>query len=345
MSGEKTEQPTDKKLRDAKKKGQVAVSKDAQVLAKLIFFYMIFFWLCDGYAKDFQELIEIIVKVGFTQHFEFNEDVFVFVIRLFFKLALPLIGVCIVSSTLITWAQTGIVVAPEALMPSFKKFNAVENVKNMFSKKSLVQLLLSVVKAFILALVGFLVVKSSLSNLVFSYRIGLTEFFSLLKLVLQRVVFISLGVFVILALIDWAVVYMQHIKSLKMSHSDIKDENKQTQGNPETKRRHRSEHRNILNSSLNRVSSAKVVVANPTHISVALDYEPGVHDLPYILAMGEDSDALAIRREAKKHGIPVIEHVKLARSLYQDCEEEHYIQKDHLVMAAEVFKAVFQLNK
>ncbi|HEX4917349.1 MAG TPA: EscU/YscU/HrcU family type III secretion system export apparatus switch protein, partial [Limnobacter sp.] len=89
---------------------------------------------------------------------------------------------------------------------------------------------------------------------------------------------------------------------------------------------------------------AKAVVANPTHISVALDYEPGKHDLPYIVAMGVDEDALAIRETAKKHGVPVIVNVKLARMIYQDCDEDEYIQKQHLELAAEVFKAVMALK-
>ena len=109
------------------------------------------------------------------------------------------------------------------------------------------------------------------------------------------------------------------------------------------KQKRKKEHRSILNSSLSRVGNAKAVVADPTHISVALDYEPGKHDLPYILAMGTDEEALRIRKEAKKNGIPIIVNVKLARMLYQDCEEDEYIQKEHLELAAQVFKAVMQL--
>ena len=104
-------------------------------------------------------------------------------------------------------------------------------------------------------------------------------------------------------------------------------------------------HKSLLNASLSRVSAAKAVVANPTHISIALDYEPGKYDLPYVLAMGVDEDALRIRETAKQYGIPVIVNVKLARMIYQDCEEDEYIKKDHLVLAAEVFRAVLQLSK
>jgi len=139
------------------------------------------------------------------------------------------------------------------------------------------------------------------------------------------------------------VVYFNHIKTLRMSKHDVKDERKQSDGDPQMKNTRRQQHRSLINSSLNKMGGAKAIVANPTHISVALDYEPGKHDVPFILAMGEDDDALRMRQFAKEKGIPIIVNVKLARMLYQDCEEDEYIQKEHLELAAQVFKAVMQL--
>lgn len=345
MSGEKTEQPTDKKKEDALKKGQVAVSKDIQITVKLLFFYFLLFWLAKSYDVKFSNLLDEIIEVGFSSHHTLAAPLFFSALELLVVITLPLLFVCALMGTLSTWGQTGFVVAPEAIKPSFKKLDGVQNVKSMFSKKSFVQLFLSVVKVSIVTFVGYKVFMAAIGDIVYSYRVGLIPLLHVLEDILEDMVYICLGIFLVLAIIDWAAVYFHHIKTLKMSIQDVKDEQKQTYGNPHIKQRQRREQRSILNASLTKVSNAKVLVANPTHISVALDYEPGKHNLPFILAMGEDEDALEMRQHAKKLGIPVIVNVRLARMLYADCEEEQYIQKQHLELAAEVFKALMQMQQ
>ena len=269
MSGEKTEAPTQKKIDDARKKGQVAVSKDAQVLFKLGLFYMFFFWVSEGYSLKFSKLMDAIVTTGFQSHHAFSKSILSLALEVFLVIAVPLIGVCAIAATLITWAQIGFLVAPESVAPSFKKFDAVGNVKNMFSKKSLVQLLISLFKVMVLGIVGYLVFKSSMGEIVYSYRVGLGSFFKILIDVLRRIIFYSLGVFLIMAVIDWSLERANLMKSLKMSKHDIKDEYKQSEGDPQMKHQRKSMHRSLLNSALNKVPSSKAVVANPTHISVA----------------------------------------------------------------------------
>lgn len=215
----------------------------------------------------------------------------------------------------------------------------------MFSKKSFIQLFLSVVKVAILSFVGYKVFMGAISDIVFSYRVGLIPLLQVLEDLLETMIYISLAILLVISILDWVAVYFNHIKTLRMSIQDIQDEQKQTMGNPHTKQRQRREQRNFLNASLNKIGDAKVMVANPTHISVALDYEPGKHNLPFILAMGEDEDALEMRQHAKKLGIPIIVNVPLARMLYSECEEEQYIQKQHIELAAEVFKALMQMQK
>lgn len=343
MSGEKTEKPTDKKIKDALEKGQVAVSKDAQIVFKLGSFYLFFFWVASGYSERFSKLMDAITTTGFKQAFFWSPEIISMSLDLLIVITAPLVAVCALSATVITWAQTGFVVAPEAVTPSFKKFDAVGNIKNMFSKKTLIQLLLSVFKVAVLSWVGFLVFKDSMNDVVFSYRVELGNFFIILTEVLKRIIFYSLAIFLLLSVIDWALERANLMKNLRMSHQDIKDEYKQSDGDPQMKQKRKKEHRSILNSALSKVSMSKVVVANPTHISIALDYEPGKHDLPFVVAMGIDEEALLIRQEAKKHGVPVLTNIKLARMIYQDCEQEEYIQKQHLELAAQVFRTVMEM--
>lgn len=343
MSGEKTEQATDKKKEDTRKKGQVAVSKDVQTLMKLICFYAVFFVLVDDFGVRFERDFETLVSSSFKGNINVGEVVDLS-INLFIYLMIPLVGISLLLSFVSTWVQTGLVYAPEAVIPSFKKLNAIQNIKGMFSKKSMVQLLLSVIKIIVLAVVSWKVIQMYSTEIVLSYRAGVDAMLALMLYLLKVVVFSSLAVFIVLSFTDWIAVFFDHKKNIMMSKNEVKDEYKQQQGDPHMKGRRQSLHRNLINSSLSSVSNAKVVVANPTHISVALDYEPGKHDLPFILAMGQDEEALLIRKEADKHGIPIIRSVQLARQLYAECDEQQYIHEQHLKMAAEVFKLVFSMS-
>lgn len=345
MSGEKNLPATKKKIDDARKKGQVAVSKDIKIVANLLVGYALIFELMPSYVEQLTNLVDIITSTGISEKFSWSSEVVSAAFQVFVLIVFPVIAASAICATVLTWAQIGFLVAPEAAMPSFKKLDAIQNIKNMFSKKSFFQLLLSVGKVLIVAWVVFLVFTGMTNDMVYSYRGGMLELFGVMGAVLKKVVFMTLSAFIVIALVDWVIEKANLLKTLRMSHSDIKDENKQSFGNPEIIKKRKQEHRSLLNSSLSQLDRSKLIVANPTHISVALDYEPGVHDIPFIVAMGVDADALEIREKAKRLGIPVIVNVKLARMLYSECEEEEYIRKEHLELAAEVFRVLFQLNQ
>lgn len=203
MSGEKTEKPTKKKIEDARKKGQVAVSKDAQIVLKLGTFYVFLFWIGETYLDHFSELLDLIISSDMRLDQARGQEITDLAMQIFLVITLPLVFVCAVVGLLATWMQIGFLVAPEGATPSFKKMDAVGNIKNMLSKKSLVQLLLSLVKVCILIAVGYFVFIGSLSEILYSFRMGVVQFFDVLVLILQRVIMFSLSVFVILAAIDW----------------------------------------------------------------------------------------------------------------------------------------------
>lgn len=345
MSGEKTEEPTDKKKRDSKEKGQLAVGKDLLVLLKLVFGYWIIFAAMPSFFEGFSNLVDVIVHANFSDGQHLNAEIGTLAKDLFLVISLPIVVAASAVGIFGTWLQTGFVFSAESATPSFKKFNAIGTIKEMFSKKSLVQLVISLIKVVLLAIVIYLVVVDAIGDIIYSYRSGLDVMFSLMWDLLQKAVFISLALFIALSALDWSVTYFHHLKQIMMSKSEVKDERKQLNGHPELKRYLRQAHRRLLNSSLQRVPNSKVVVANPTHIAIALDYEPGVHDVPYILALGVDDDARLIREMAEKHKIPIVRNIRLARMIYADCEEDEYIQKQHLELAAAVFKLVFSLSQ
>jgi flagellar biosynthesis protein FlhB len=346
MSGEKNLPASQKKIDDARKKGQVAVSKDVRIVANLAAGYAIFFLLVPGYLDRFNILLNSIIGKGFLHTRATESAILEEALELFLWTTAPVVFACAISGLMMTWAQIGFLFSPEAAIPSFKKLNVVDNFKNMFSKKSFVQLLLSILKVSIVAYVVYHVFKGEINDMLLSYRLDVVNSLELLAHAVKRMIFITLSCFLVIAVVDWFVERRHLMKNLRMSSSDVKDEHKEMFGNPEILQKRKSLHRSLINSTLaERVKKARAVVANPTHISVALSYEPGVHDLPYIQAITTDQEALSVRKIAAENKIPVIVNVKLARMIYADCEEEEYIQQQHLALAAEVFRSVLELEQ
>ncbi|HEX4878564.1 MAG TPA: EscU/YscU/HrcU family type III secretion system export apparatus switch protein [Limnobacter sp.] len=346
MSGEKNLPASQKKIDDARKKGQVAVSKDVRIVFNLAAGYAIFFMLVPGYLEHFNHLLSSIIGKGFSHTQATESAILDEALDLFIWVTAPVVLACAVSGLIMTWAQIGFLFSPEAAMPSFKKLNAVDNFKNLFSKKNFLQLLLSILKISIVAYVVYHVFKGEISDMLLSYRLDIINALELLAHAVKRIIFITLACFLVIAVVDWFLEHKHLMKNLRMSTSDMKDEHKEMYGNPEILQKRKSMHRSLINSTLaERVKKARAVVANPTHISVALSYEPGVHDLPYIQTITTDQEALRVREIAAQHKIPVIVNVKLARMIYADCEEEEYIQQQHLALAAEVFKSVLELEQ
>jgi type III secretion protein U len=264
---------------------------------------------------------------------------------LFLQITFLALLASIVGGLVGVFAQIGLLFAPEAIAPSFKKFNVVENVKNMFSLKSITQLLISVLKVFFFLIIFYYIFTRQLQQVIFSYREGLDGILIIVIRLMKILVFSALVLFIFLSAVDWATVFFFHRKNLRMSKQEVFDEYKQQEGDPHVKSHRKQTHRSLINSSLSNVSKAKVVVANPTHIAVALDYEPGVHDLPFVLALETDEFAYLLRKGAYELGIPVIRNVELARGIYLDGEVNQYIPSQHVKLAAAVFREVIALAK
>lgn len=344
MSQEKTEQPTHKKLQDARKKGQVSQSKDVVVLVKLLLFFGLMFGASDLVNQISLALMEDALTQVFISKGTPPSHLLETVIPDVLWMLVFTVGLCAVAGVISVWIQVGILFAPEAAKPSFKKLDLVGNFKNMFSWKSISQILLSLLKIILFAVICYYLVITNSNEILNASRGGLSGAYALWLKLAQDLIWSALLVFIFLVAIDWFVNHRFHLKSLRMSKHEVREEYKQMEGNPEMKGHRKSMHKSLLDSALTRLPSAKVLVTNPTHIAVALDYEPGKYDLPYVLAITEDHDAAELRREALKLGIPIIRNVSLARAIYRDCDIDEYIKKDHLALAAEVFRQLMALD-
>ena len=342
MSSEKTELPTPKKLRDSRKKGEVAISKDVtHVMTVGLTFSVLFFDL-----PETRQAINALFDVALQR---MNQPFEAAVGELLQKMVYALWGVLwpfLLAAALGvlagTWSQIGFLIAPEAAAPSFKKFDAVSNIKNMLSFKSISQIGSSILKIAVISLLSYWVIKGFMGTLFLTPQSGIEGVLRVAAEMFRWFFYLTLFCFVVLAAMDYAIVRHFHIKNLKMSKEEVFREYKEQEGDPHLKGHLKSLRRSLVQSATPNamISQAKAVVANPTHIAVLLDYEPGKHDLPVVLGMFEDEEAQEVLAMARERYVPIIRHIRLARGLYASATPDEYIPREYIAATAAVFRTV-----
>lgn len=328
-SGEKTEQPTEKKLRDARQKGQVAKSQDLAG-AILLLAAVGVVWLLGGYIGG---VLETAVKDQITYAASFKgeftnqvaNDVLWRGLKAMFFILAPLFVAVFVFAFLGNYLQVGSIFSFESVSPKFSKLNPAEGFKNKFLKaRPYVELGKTIIKMVIVAFIAGYVLWGAREDVVrlvsrppddvSAYTFGL---------IIDICLKIGL-VFLVLGGGDFFLQKYLHKQDLKMTKHEVKEEYKETEGNPLIKSQRRSLHREILSQSMAAaVRDADVVLANPTHVAVAIKYERGNADAPIITAKGADLMAAQIRQVATESGVPIKRDIPLARALYEfDVEDE-----------------------
>lgn len=344
MSDEKNEEPTDKKIEDAREKGQIAVSRDLAKLVTLVAMAE------TAFATEalWRESVESLMTFGISavgQPFEaaLQEMVASSVLLLLVVFCVCFV-VCTVTAVAGHWGQFGILVSAESITPKFDKLNPVNGIKQLFSKKKLIELLITVGKAALIGWLVYVLAKSALPDIVQLaagepkdvYRI----FLQLIKSIFHTVLIACLC----LALIDFAVQKHFHRKELMMDMEEIKREYKESEGDPMVKGQRRQLARQWANEApVARTEDANAVVVNPTHFAVAMFYDPAEAMVPLVLAKGKDATAHAMIARARELGIPVIRHVWLARTLYATGKADTPVPKASYEAVAHVYAVVQQL--
>ena len=347
MSGEKTEAPTDKKLNDARKKGQVAQSQDVNKLFVTMAGFEILIAMKDVFLEK-AESIFIITIASINDPFIFAiKQVSKQLINIGASISLMVVAAVIIARVLGGMVQIGFLMAPETIMPSLKKLNPIANIKNLFSVKKIIELFTNIAKALVLAFVFYSVVESALADilfistgtLLFSLNVGVDLFIFAARL--------SMVFFGILAIIDFIVQKHFFIKGQKMSKDDIFREYKQAEGDPQMKGERKAVARELAQSGpapIKNVDEATAVLVNPTHFAIALRYVPGETPLPKLLCKGVDDRAQEIVKRAREQGVPVICYVWLARTLFSTGKENNYIPRKVIKPMAAVFRAIKELE-
>ncbi|WP_251315788.1 flagellar biosynthesis protein FlhB [Flintibacter muris] len=351
MAGDsKTEKATPKKRRDERKKGNVLMSKDAvavstligslfmiQIMGKVVVQQMgALFNLCFYYMGS--GVVEMVPGVFF--------ELFKTVLLSFFVMAGPFLGVTALLAVGVTFFQTKMLVATESIKPKFSRLNPLQGLKRLFSLRSVIEAVKSILKI------------SVLLFLIYNYFTGVALTFSrfldmslvqscsiLFQDIITLVIQIAVA-FTALAFFDYLYQWWDYERQLKMSKQEIKEEYKQTEGDPQIKgkikqiQRQRAQQR-----MMQQVPGADVVIRNPTHFAVALRYHEEEDSAPVVLAKGMDELALRIVKVAEEHSVSVVENVPLARALYASVDLGREIPPELYGPVAEVLVYVLKLDQ
>ncbi len=346
---ERTEQPSPKRLQDAKDRGQVAKSQELNTVAVLITGMLAFkagsalfastlnrFMITTYHESSF---MEITVQSLPGQAIDF--------MKVFATLIMPVMGFIVVAAVASNLAQVGFFIAKKALTPKFSKINPMSGLKRIFSARSLVELVKGLLKIAILGLISYWVINKYRDAFLFLPHRTVSEIVSFLMEVLFDLT-LKVGVALLLmAIADYAYQRYEHIKSLKMTKEEVKEEFKQYEGSPVIKKRIKEEQIKLTRSRMfQQVPEATVVVTNPTHIAVALKYDPQTSaDAPQVIAKGKLKIAERIKQIARDNDVPVIENKPLARGLYESCEIGMEIPVEFYQAVAEILSQIYQTRR
>lgn len=346
MSGDKTEQPTPKRLREAREKGDVCKSQDigSALGVMAIALYVI--------AMGDSIYASLLTMTDLPMHFMHlpYEDAFPLivsgVIDIAIAITLPVIALAMFVGVLANLGQTGVMFAVKAAMPKMENLSPNKWFGKVFSVRNTVEFLKNCIKVGVLTFVVWKVMVNHLQSLFAIPEGSINAMVAILGLAASDMLLMTAGAFCAIAALDYMFQRWQYSKQHMMSKEEVKQEYKQMEGDPQIKSKRKQLHQELLNqNTLGNVRKAKVLVTNPTHYAVALDYEKDKTPLPVILAKGEGAMAKRMIDIAREEGIPIMRNVPLARSLYAEGAEYSYIPQNLIAPVAEVLRWVQSLDK
>ena len=345
-SDDKTEEPTSRRLEKAREDGQVARSTELSAAAVTISAVSLLF-ITGGYvvtklAEKFAAGFNFDRKLVFSSNL--LPAIFGHQMLEAYILIVPVLGLTVVVAIAASGATGGYLFSLKAVMPKASKLNPAAGLKRMFGVKALVELGKALLKFFLVTGVLVYVLNDNIDTLNLIGKMALEPALATAgKLLAKAALLITLSL-VIIAMIDVPFQRWQFMKQMRMSKQEIKDEMKNSEGNPEIKAQIRRRQREISNARMiDSVKDADVVITNPEHFAVALAYDPNGDTAPILLAKGADEMAARIRSEAQKHGIEIFQAAPLARALYFTTEVDHPVPEDLYYAVAQVIAYVFNL--
>ncbi|MCS6885547.1 MAG: type III secretion system export apparatus subunit SctU [Acidobacteriota bacterium] len=349
QGGEKTEKPTPKRIKDARKKGNVAKSKDLTGAILFLAVVMLLAVLNDFNAAVLMEYVRESILLAFKiEQFDLHttKELFSLGGLTMFKVLAPVLASAFVLALAIEFMQVGALFTTETLKPKFDKLNPVNGFKGIFfQKKTYIELLKTIFKIVILVALFYAIFEDYLGLLVLAARRSLWYSAGLTGEILFDIAVKVGGFFLAIGVADFGLQRHLWIKDLMMSKYEVKQEYKQDEGDPHHKAARKRLHRELLqHSAVQDVKKADVVIVNPTHIAVAIRYNKDEMAAPQIVAKGQMLMAEKILEIARENNIPIMRNVPLAHALNK-LEEGEEIPEELYEAVAEVLNWVYRLHR
>ncbi|RDD60846.1 flagellar biosynthesis protein FlhB [Ferruginivarius sediminum] len=344
---QKTEEPTERKLQQAREKGQIAKSQEVNhwfiILAFGLMLAIFAPYTAQGIADALYPFIAKAHSLPATGG-GLGDLLIETFLGIAAALALPIL-VTILAALAAGFLQTGFLVTAEQLKPKLEKISLIKGAKRLFSLRSIMEFAKGILKLTIVATVIFLLVWPERDRIPRMTELGVVELLETLRWLGLKVIVAVLSVMTVVATLDFAFQKYQHHKQMRMSRQEVKDEYKQTEGDPQVKQRLRQlRMEKSRKRMMSAVPEADVVVANPTHYALALTYRHGEMAAPKVVAKGTDLVAQRIREIAEENDVPVVENPPLARALHASVEIDQEIPPEHFKAVAEIIGYVMRLK-
>lgn len=342
---EKTEAPTPKKLKDSRKEGTVARTADFGAWAGILSASLLVPGIAQGMVERGAELVSVLVEVIETPEpalaFRALRTGALDIVVLAGPLSLMLLLICLGLGA----SQGGVHLASKRLKPDPKHWNPVKGIKRMFGPQGLWELVKALFKTIVLGLVLWYVVGATVPDLIGSGTLSLGTTVASVSESALRLMQVAGATGVGVAVLDYVVIRRRTNKQLRMTHEEVKKENKQTEGDPLLKQAIRSRQFAMSrNRMMSDVGTADAVLVNPTHIAIAVRYDPA-KGAPRVVAKGSGAIALRIKELAREHGVPIVVDVPLARALHAGCEVGSEVPVELYTAVARVLAFVMRLRR
>jgi type III secretion protein U len=345
--GEKTEKASPKKMKDARKKGQVAKSQDLPAAFTFIVSIWATLGMCTilyGYLSGF--LVETFRLVSKSNLDSLLGGIWTEAIYIIFIASMPVMVVVCAIGVLVNFLAVGPVFSMEVFKFDIKKFDPIQNLKGKFKLKTLVELLKSCLKIGIASYIIYLVMYNSLPVLIQSVAQPMSVAIMIFYTFMMEVV-IKVGIFfIVVAVADFVYQRKSFASEMKMEKFEVKQEYKNTEGDPHIKGKRRQIAQELAYSDgpSGGVKQASAVVTNPTHLAIAIGYDSTVDAAPYIVGMGQDALAERMISIAKQYDIPIVRNIKLARDLWDNGEVYEFVPENTYEALAEILRWIASLN-
>ncbi|MDY6986481.1 MAG: flagellar biosynthesis protein FlhB [Thermodesulfobacteriota bacterium] len=347
MDGDKTEPATPKRREEARKKGQIAQSREISSALVLLGALSVLFFTGSHMFQGLSALMRSVFQDVATLSLEEHSLIF-FVFQVLYHMLvilMPLMIVTVVAGIGSNLLQVGFLLTAKPLMPKFSMLNPVSGMKRLFSLRALAELAKSFLKITLVGAIAYVMLSNDIDQIPSLMHMDIADIVRFFARVSFRIALFTSLAMIALAALDYAFQRWQHEKSLRMTKQEVKDELKQREGDPTVKSRIRSVQLEMARRRMMAsVPEADVVVTNPTSLAIALKYDPSDMMAPKAVAKGAGFIAERIKEIARKHRVPVIEHKPLARALFKSVEIGGMIPASLYQAVAEILAYVYRLK-